>query len=684
MLTELKQKVSASHLARNAYLYVRQSTLRQVFENTESTKRQYALQEKALALGWTSENIIVIDSDLGQSGAQATDREGFQRLVADVSLGKAGVVLGLEVSRLARNSSDWHRLLEICAFTDTLILDEDGLYNPAHFNDRLLLGLKGTMSEAELHVMRARLVGGQRSKAKRGELKLGLPMGFTYDSQDRVQLDPDQQVRDTVKLFFDTFTRTGSAFMTCRELNKQNILFPRRVRKGPNLGEIVWASITHTNALQLLHNPRYAGAYSYGRRHHQKQLNGRTVSHKRAQNDWIALVPAAHEGYISWEQYEENQRILLERAQAFGHERRKSPPREGPALLQGLVVCGICGDRMTVRYHSRRGKLIPDYVCQKRKIERCESNDCQHIPGTTIEKFIFDLLLETISPVVLEIALSVQDELLARHKETNELRKKHLERLKYEVELSRQRYLCVDPNNRLVAVSLEADWNDKLRVLTEAQQAYEKQSQETTLKLSTEQRQEIISLASNFPKLWNHPDTPDRERKRIVRLVIDDATLRKNTNGISIDVRFKGGATHSAVLTVPLPAGEGRKTRAEVVNLIDQLLDRHTDLEIAEILNERGFQTGPGDEFTFGAVARVRAAYKLKSRYDRLREQGFLRREEMIPKLGVTYTQLNWLQEHNLLCAHHAANKRKQFLYEIPSQKQLKTIRDTLTNNLVA
>lgn len=684
MFTELKQKVSAGHLARNAYLYVRQSTLRQVFENTESTKRQYALKEKAMALGWSSDNIIVIDSDLGQSGAQATDREGFQRLVADVSLGKAGVVLGLEVSRLARNSSDWHRLLEICAFTDSLILDEDGLYNPAHFNDRLLLGLKGTMSEAELHVMRARLVGGQRSKAKRGELKLGLPVGFIYDAQDRVLLEPDQQVQDTINLFFNTFARTGSAFMACRELNKQSILFPRRVRKGPNMGEIVWAPITHTIALQLLHNPRYAGAYSYGRRHHQKQLNGRTVSHKRVQSDWIAFVPAAHEGYISWEQYEENQRKLLERAQAFGHDRRKSPPREGPALLQGLVVCGICGERMTIRYHSRKGKLIPDYVCQRRKIERCESKDCQHIPGTTIEKFIFDLLLETISPMVLEIALSVQDELLARHKETNELRKKHLERLKYEVELSRQRYLCVDPNNRLVASSLEADWNDKLRTLTDTQQKYEKESRETTLKLSDEQRQEIMSLVSNFPKLWNHPETPDRERKRIIRLVVDDATLRKNTNGICIDVRFKGGATHSAILPVPLPAGEGRKTRAEVVKLVDQLLDRHTDLEIAEILNEQGFQTGPGDRFTFDAVGRIRAAYKLKSRYDRLRQQGFLTREEMIPKIGVTYTQLNWLQKSKLICAHRAANMRKQFLYEIPSKKQLKTIRDTLSDNLVS
>jgi len=256
MRDERGQKVSASHLKRNAYLYVRQSSLRQVFENTESTERQYALRQQAIALGWPVEQVIVIDTDLGHSGASAVDREGFQRLVAEVGLGKAGIVLGLEVSRLARNSSDWHRLLEICALSDTLIADEDGVYDPAHFNDRLLLGLKGTMSEAELHVLKARLQGGLLNKARRGELALPLPVGLVYNAQNRVILDPDQRVRETLAFFFQTYRRTGSATATVKAFRAQELLFPRRLRGGPNKGGLVWGPLAHSRALQVLHNPR--------------------------------------------------------------------------------------------------------------------------------------------------------------------------------------------------------------------------------------------------------------------------------------------------------------------------------------------------------------------------------------------------------------------------------------------
>jgi DNA invertase Pin-like site-specific DNA recombinase len=683
MFADAKEKVTASHLARNAYLYVRQSTMRQVFENTESTKRQYALKEKALALGWPTGSVIVIDSDLGQSGAQAVDREGFKRLVADVSLGKAGVVLGLEVSRLARNSSDWHRLLEICALSDTLILDEDGLYNPAQFNDRLLLGLKGTMSEAELHVLRARLVGGQRSKARRGELKLELPVGFVYDANDHVQLDPDRQVQETIKVFFDTFKHTGSAFSACRELQRQSILVPRKVRNGQNRGEIAWDAITHTYALSMLHNPRYAGTYAYGRNHFRKNASGKMVQQKRAQRDWIAFIPGAHVGYITQEQFDENQRRLKECSQSYGHDRRKSTPREGPALLQGLAICGICGERMTVRYHARKGRLIPDYVCQKQSIRDCRSGPCQSIPATTLEKFVSDLLLETISPMTLEVALSVQDELQARYKDASELKKKHLQRLKYDSDLSRRRYLAVDPDNRLVAASLEADWNEKIRMLADAQQEFEKRAQEQEMRLRKEQREEILSLASNFPKLWNDPSTPDRERKRIVRLVIEDATLRRTSEDIFVDVRFRGGATHSAKLPVPLAAWQSKKTPAKIVELIDQLLDHHTDLEVAEIINKRGILTGPHDRFTQTSIANIRYNYHLRPRYDRLRASGCLEREEMLEMIGITYTQLNWLREHNLVRSHRVANARKQFLYEQPNSRQRQSILRVLRDNLV-
>src|SRR6266542_6722630 len=349
-----ESKVAAEHLQRSAYLYIRQSTLRQVLENTESTQRQYALRQRALSLGWKEEQIVVIDRDQGQSGASTADREGFQRLVADVGLGKAGIVMGLEVSRLARNCADWHRLLEICALTYTLILDEDGLYNPGHFNDRLLLGLKGTMSEAELHVLHARLIGGQRAKASRGELQMKLPVGLGYDATGKVVLDPDLQVQAAVRTFFETFRRTGSATSTVRSFREQGLLFPRRLSYGPHQGELAWGPLLHHRALRALKNPRYAGAFAYGRTRGQRTAGGRERRRSLPREQWHTLILDAHPGYIAWSEYEENLRRLRENGQAYGADRRKSPPREGPALLQGLAICGRCGDRMTVRsYHSR-------------------------------------------------------------------------------------------------------------------------------------------------------------------------------------------------------------------------------------------------------------------------------------------------------------------------------------------
>ena len=366
------QKVEARHLKRKAYLYVRQSTLRQVMENTESTQRQYDLRRRAIALGWPSEHVIVIDHDLGQSGASATDRKGFQNLVTEVGLGRAGIVMGLEVSRLARNSTDWHRLLEICALTDTLILDEDGIYDPSHFNDRLLLGLKGTMSEAELHVLKARLVGGMLNKARRGELQSPLPVGFVYDPEGRVRLDPDEQVQQTIRLLFQTFLRTGSAFATVREFRREGVRFPCRLRHGPHKGEILWGDLRHSRTLEILHNPRYAGAFCWGRTRQRRRGDGQKVYHLLPREEWIALVPDAHPGYITWEQFEENQLRLKENSAAHGLDRRRSPPREGPALLQGLVICGRCGARMTVRYHQRGEVQYPDYVCAREGIPVCQ------------------------------------------------------------------------------------------------------------------------------------------------------------------------------------------------------------------------------------------------------------------------------------------------------------------------
>src|SRR3954468_23572490 len=305
MTTTAHEKINAGHLKRNAYLYIRQSTLRQVFENTESTIRQYDLRQRAVALGWPTERIIVIDTDLGQSAATAADREGFQKLVTEVSLEKAGIVLGLEVSRLARNSTDWHRLLEICALTDTLILDEDGLYDPRHFNDRLLLGLKGAMFEAELHVIRARLQGGILNKARRGELQCPLPVGFIYNSKGRPILDPDKQVQESLRFFFETFRRAGSACAVVKAFRQKKLLFPRRLKKGPNKGDLVWAELPHSRTLHILPNPRYTGAFVYGRSRTRKNPSG-GASYTRLPREQWTLIKNAHPGYISWEQYEES------------------------------------------------------------------------------------------------------------------------------------------------------------------------------------------------------------------------------------------------------------------------------------------------------------------------------------------------------------------------------------------
>jgi DNA invertase Pin-like site-specific DNA recombinase len=380
MRADAHQKIKPTHLKRTAYLYIRQSTLRQVFENTESTKRQYALRQHAVALGWPQEQIIVIDSDLGQSGASAADREGFQRLVTEVSLGRAGIVLGLEVSRLARNSMDWHRLLEICALADTLILDEDGVYDPAHFNDRLLLGLKGTMSEAELHVLRARLQGGILNKARRGELFIRPPMGFAYDALGRLVLDPDQQIQRTIRMLFDTFQRTGSAMATVREFRNAGLFFPRRIHSGPGKGDVIWGKLEHSHVLRVLHNPRYAGVFVYGRSRTRKTINGECRVEQLPREEWHTFLPESHPAYISWHEYEQNLRLLRASAQAIGSDRRKSPPREGPALLQGLILCGKCGRRMTLRYHVRQTGLCPS-TCVNAKGSRTPNRSASAFPA---------------------------------------------------------------------------------------------------------------------------------------------------------------------------------------------------------------------------------------------------------------------------------------------------------------
>ena len=657
------EKVKADHLQQLAYLYVRQSSLHQVVENTTSTARQYALRERALALGWPPERIRIIDGDQGQSGASATDRIGFQTLVAEVGLGRVGIVLGLEVSRLARNNSDWHRLLEICALTNTLILDEDGLYDPGHFNDRLLLGLKGTISEAELHVLRARLRGGILEKASRGTLKVPLPIGFQYREDGTVILDPDQQIQGAVRLVFQTFRRTGSASATVRSFHERGLSFPHRVAVGPHRGEVIWPPLQHSTVLDLLHNPRYAGAFVFGRHRTQRTVEGRLRVTVLPREQWFALLPGAHEGYISWEEYEANEQRLKENAAAHSPERELTPPREGPALLQGLAICGRCGERLSIHYHQRRGRLVPEYVCQHETIQHGQ-RPCQMIPGAALDAAIGELLLTTVTPKAFELALTVQHELVARATEADQLRRQQVERARYEADLAQHRYLRVDPDNRLFSDVLEADWNSKLRALVEAQEALERHRQTGPRVLTAEEQAEVLALAQDFPRLWRDPRTPDRERKRMVRLLIADVTLLK-TDVITAQVRFTGGAAQTLTVSRPAPAPVVRQTDPAVVATIDRLLDEHTEGEIAALLNAQGQRSYEGKPFHSLLVAGIRQRHHLPDRFTRLRARGLLTVTELAARLGVCADTVERWRNRGLLQAERY-NDKGECLYHLP------------------
>lgn len=663
MSIEAHSKITAKHLERNAYLYVRQSTMRQVLENTESTKRQYALRHRAVTLGWPDDRVVVIDNDLGMSGASSVDREGFQRLVAEVGMGRAGIVLGLEVSRLARNSTDWHRLLEICAVTDTLILDEDGVYDPAHFNDRLLLGLKGTMSEAELHVLRARLRGGLLNKARRGELRCRLPVGFVYDPQGRVVLDPDKQVQHSVHLLFQTFATTGAAHATVSYFRRQGLLFPTRMTTGPKKGEVTWGSLSLGRAANALHNPWYAGAYVFGRARHRKYPDGRTRYERLPRSEWAALIRDAHPGYITWEEYERIEQRLKEGAQALGWERRRGPPREGPALLQGRAVCGLCGSRMHVHYNRRGGRLVPNYVCYGRGRDFGDRS-CQSVLGTEIDAAIGQLLVEAVTPMALQLALAVQQEVQSRIDEADRLRHRQVERAQYEVDIARHRYMQVDPANRLVADSLEADWNARLRALDEERQRYERHRVADRLVVDDEQRQQILALASDFPAAWRDPATPQRERKRMLALVVEDVTLIKQRE-VTAAVRFRGGATKTLTLPRPLTAQQLQTTHEDVRRQIDTLLDDYSDAEAAHILNQRGLRTGVGDAFDPQRVRWVRISAKLDSLKDRLCAAGWLSAKKATESLRLSRATLGRMRTEGRIVAR-ICNGTGQWLYWPP------------------
>ncbi len=663
-------KVQPRHLKRAAYLYVRQSSMRQVMENTESTKRQYALRGRAVALGWADERIVVVDSDQGESGASASWREGFQRLVAEVGMGRAGIVMGLEVSRLARNNADWHRLLEICALSDTLILDEDGVYDPAAFNDRLLLGLKGTMSEAELHVLKARLRGGIVTKARRGEYRCPLPVGFVYDPVGNVVLDPDAQVRETIQHFFDAFARLGSAHQVVKEFRARGLAFPVRPRRASS-GQVAFLPLTASTANRVLHNPRYAGAYAFGRRRYRRTTEGGQHVQRLDPSEWTACLPGAHAGYVTWEQHQENLRILAVNAGTYDAIRR-APPREGVSLLQGLGICGVCGGRLQIRYRSRPGRVDTWYVCWRAAASR-GAPACQSIAGPAIDRAVSDLVGRVVTPAAVELALEVRTELERRAQQVDTLRSRTVQRAEQDAELARQRYMMVDPRNRLVADSLEADWNQKLRAVAAAREEHVRHRASTLGPLDAAEIDRLASLAADFQGLWEDPKLPPRERKRMIAHVVEDVTLVKRPgDGITtIHVRFRGGRTETLTTANPKSSAAMVKTARAVVTLVDALLDDHIYEEIAEILDCRGVRPGGSvragcadRRFTASRVAYIVHRYKLKPRLDRLLDRGFKKPAEMAKQLGVHVQTVERWGEHGLVTRH--AYDGYRYVYEDP------------------
>jgi DNA invertase Pin-like site-specific DNA recombinase len=663
-------KVKSHHLERDAYLYIRQSSIRQVLENTESGKRQYALRTRAIALGWPNDRIVVIDSDQGESGASTACREGFQLLVTQVGMGRVGIVMGLEVSRLARNSADWHRLLEICAFADTLILDEDGVYDPNHFNDRLLLGLKGTMSEAELHILKARLRGGILSKVRRGEFRCALPTGLVYDDLGKVILDPNSQIRETIAHFFETFSRVGSAHQTVKSFNNEGIKYPSRVWSRQDQ-RVIFRPLTASAAIRTLHNPRYAGVYAFGRRSIQRSQDGKKILRNREQKDWIACIPNAHPGYITWERYQENIRLLQANSRGYGIG-RNSPPREGSALLQGRAICGVCGRYFRVRYRSSRRREESWYICDRASNSLGKSH-CQSIAGPPIDRAIGLVVIEKVTPKAIELTLEVYKEIQAQQQKADQLRCRSIERAQYESDLAQRRFMKIDPDNRLVADILERDWNEKLSVLANAREEREQALKKDKATIDDVVSEQLITMATDFKLLWESSKTPNRERKRMLACIIEDVTLLKleGRRKTKIHIRYKGGKTETIIAQNPKSPAEQCKTVPKILTLVDNLLDKHIYSEIAEILNEQGLKPGGSNRrgrekclFNAKRVAFIATKYKLQPRYDRLRARGFLTRKELAELLGIHEQTVTRWAKYGLIKKH--AYDGYRCLYEDP------------------
>ena len=605
-MTDLS-KIKPAHTQRGAFVYVRQSTASQVEHNRESTQRQYALVDRAVELGWQREQVTVVDEDLGLSGSGTDKRSGFARLIAAVALRVAGIVLGLEVSRLARNNADWYRLLDLCAMTDTLIGDADGIYHPGWFNDRLLLGLKGTMSEAELHIIRARLDGGIRNKAARGELRRALPTGLVWGDDDgEVLLHPDESVRQLIRCVFARFAEFGSARRVWLWLRSEGLSFPAQYNDG---NAIRWGAPTYTAIHSILTNPVYAGAYAYGKTRHERVLDEdgkiKQRSRKLPQSQWAVLIHEHHEGYIDRATYEANQARLGKNVRPRPHQ-PGGAVREGAALLQGIVSCGHCGRKLRTQYPGRNAR--PGYYCAGKNIVEGRGVYCLNIGGVQIDQAVAQALLEALKPAAFEATLQATQQLESDHDAALAQWRLAVERTRYEAERAERRYRAVDPENRLVARGLEAAWEERLRDLERAQAELERKSQSRPRTLSPEDYQRIRALGADLNRVWAAPTTTDRDKKELLRTLLEEVIIavQREEFRAHLTLRWKGGMIGELDVHLPRLNPARMRTDEDTVELVRRLVVYYPDGVIAGILNRQGRKTVRDERFSANQVGSLR------------------------------------------------------------------------------
>ena len=601
-----ENKVGRQHLERAAVIYIRQSTMAQVREHTESTARQYALVEEAARLGWPASGVEVIDADLGVSGRSVEGRDGFKGLVARVCLGEVGAIFGLEISRLARSSADLSRLLEYARLTDTLVIDADGIYDLAEFNDRLLLGLKGTMSEAELHLLAGRLQGAKRAAAERGELRTPLPIGYVYDEDGHAVIDPDEEVSTAIADVFTAFTATGSAYQVVAAFAERR--FPRRAYGGSWAGRLQFGRLTHSRVLGILANPVYAGAYVFGRFRSRRTVSPdgtvRTVTTELPRTEWAVLIREHHEGYIDWDTFLAHEvKLAANRTNAGAR-----PPREGVALCQGIVFCGSCGRAMSTRYAGGQ----PYYECARARADHVATPDCRSVRSATVDDAVAAALLAAVSPDQLALALAAADEVTARRTRSLRAAELTVERAGYAAERAERAHAACEPENRLVARSLETRWEARLVELAQAQAAL---AAAAATQPPLPPADELAAAVADLPALWSAPTTSDRDRKRVLRTLLGDVMLRPGPTAqqLRVGLRWNSGATEELVVARMRPVTEWRRAAPAAVALARELGPRLTNLELAAALNAAGHRTGTGKAFDRTAACNLRYAYRIGS-----------------------------------------------------------------------